>query len=84
MMSAVFAAMNSPNSMEELAKIGPYKSRGKGRNKPFIKSCLSRAANHTGHTYPHDSDRERERRQRQAFAREVKAWKGLAFKGVSE
>jgi len=60
-MFALIEMARAVGDVEALAMIGPYKSRGKGHNKPFVKSCLSRASNRTGHTYPHDNVQERER-----------------------
>lgn len=60
----VAAAMALPFGAQQaaLAKIAPYKSRGKGRGKPFDKQ---RHGNKAGKYMPHQSARECARRKEQ-------------------
>lgn len=72
MVAAIAAAMGLPNRLERnmaLEKIGPYRSRGKGRGKAFDKSWFSLNAvnncNNGGKGRPHQGEREKARRLRQ-------------------
>jgi hypothetical protein len=63
MLSQIFKALNGPVEKRAgaLAAIPAYKSRGKGRNKPFIKSCVNRQEDRSKYA-PHQGARECMRR----------------------
>lgn len=57
-MSAAFALTDPIAKMDALNKIGAPRSRGKGKNKGFIKSWFSQSAyNRTGRYDPAEEDR---------------------------
>ncbi len=60
MLVRVMAAMQMPLGLRDaaLAAIGPYVSRGKGRNRPFIRSCLSRRFQDRSKYSPAECDRQ--------------------------